>query len=291
MTTVNTILLCSDLDRTILPNGPQPQSTKALQILKKLAAQEEITLAYVSGRSEKLLREAIDKFSIPVPDYAIGDVGTTIYEPEKNWRPWEDWAKEIARDWAGKGREDLQQLIADIDALELQEEDKQNTFKLSYYTDASLDFQRLKTTISEQLNKAQVRAGIICSIDEEKDTGLVDILPERATKMHAIRFLMKKKGYPEDRTVFAGDSGNDLPALTSGLNAVLVKNGRDDVREEAVNTMKEQGMLDKLYLARGDFLGMNGNYCAGVLEGLAHFLPETKRWMEIEIESTDVKVK
>jgi hypothetical protein len=24
-------------------------------------------------------------------------------------------------------------------------------------------------------------------------------------------------------------------------------------------------------LARGDFLGMNGNYSAGILEGIAHF--------------------
>ncbi|HEX23221.1 MAG TPA: haloacid dehalogenase, partial [Chromatiales bacterium] len=29
-----------------------------------------------------------------------------------------------------------------------------------------------------------------------------------------------------------------------------------------------------------DFLGMNGNYAAGVLEGLVHFHPETPHWFK-----------
>jgi hypothetical protein len=90
---------------------------------------------------------------------------------------------------------------------------------------------------------------------------------------------MNKKGFSEKHTVFAGDSGNDLPALTSGLQAVLVKNAADYVRHEAREMVTENGFEDMLYFARGGFLGMNGNYCAGVLEGLAHFLPKTKEWM------------
>jgi hypothetical protein len=48
--------------------------------------------------------------------------------------------------------------------------------------------------------------------------------------------------------------------------------------------VSEKGLGDTLYCARGGFLGMNGNYCAGVLEGLAHYIPETREWMaECEI--------
>lgn len=276
---MNDILICSDLDRTILPNGKEPQSPEALQIFKRFAARGEVTLAYVSGRSEILLKNAVEEFGIPLPDYAIGDVGTTIYEPSNGWQHWEDWTEEIARDWQGKTSDDLRKLLADLNILELQEEDKQNSFKLSYYTKASADSVKLKQEIHQRLAPANVRTSVIWSIDEEKDVGLVDILPERATKVHAIRFLMKKRGFAQERCVFAGDSGNDLPALTSGLNAVLVKNGRDDVRTEAVETMKKKQMRACLYLAQGDFMGMNGNYCAGVLEGIAHFLPETLSWM------------
>jgi len=50
--------------------------------------------------------------------------------------------------------------------------------------------------------------------------------------------------------------------------------------EEAVRLARAAGTLETLYLARGDFLGMNGNYAAGILEGCVHFFPETKAWIE-----------
>jgi hypothetical protein len=87
-------------------------------------------------------------------------------------------------------------------------------------------------------------------------------------------------GVDEKRLVYAGDSGNDLPVLTSGLQAVLVANAIPEVREQALNEVRKRGCPEKLYLAHGGFLGMNGNYAAGILEGLAHFLPETRNWME-----------
>lgn len=46
-------------------------------------------------------------------------------------------------------------------------------------------------------------------------------------------------------TVLAGDSGNDLPALTSGLQAVLVHNARADACEEALSVLKARGMAKR----------------------------------------------
>ncbi len=42
--------------------------------------------------------------------------------------------------------------------------------------------------------------------------------------------------------------------------------------------LSHKQMTDCLYLAQGDFFGMNGNYTSGVLEGLVRFFPETERW-------------
>ncbi len=273
------ILICSDLDRTILPNGSQPESVQALPILHRLAERAEVTLVYVSGRNKSLLQAAINEYGIPMPDYAIGDVGTTLYTPAENWQPWQDWAIEISRDWNGKSSTELADLFTDLTALQLQEEEKQNSFKLSYYTDADVEIAPLRQEMEKRLAAAGVRAALIWSIDEEKACGLLDILPQQATKLHAIRFLMQKHDFSHEQTVFAGDSGNDLPALTSGLNAILVKNAPEDVKTEAVQTITKKGLRQNLYLAKGDFLGMNGNYCAGVLEGIAHFLPRTAAWM------------
>ena len=272
-------LLCSDLDRTLLPNGPQPESPEARRLLQRLAERPELTLAYVSGRHQALLMQAIEEYDLPLPDYAIGDVGTTIYAIEDgHWRPWDSWYEEIAPDWRGKTREDLQAQFADIDLLHLQEVEKQNDFKLSYYAPADTERDSLLSQMRQRLDAEDIRASLIWSIDEATDTGLLDVLPEHATKLHAIKFLMKHKGFTPEQTVFAGDSGNDLPALTSGLQAVLVKHARDDVRDEALQQVQAAGHSDCLYLAQGGLLGMNGNYSAGVLEGLVHFLPHTLAW-------------
>ena len=274
------ILLCSDLDRTLIPNGVQPESPQARKRLKKIAAHESLTLVYVSGRHKALLTEAIEEFGLPTPDYAIGDVGTTIYEIQgQQWQPWKAWHDEIAPDWQGYSHEGVVKLFEDMDDLRLQEPEKQNTFKVSYYAPEELDHQKLIKEMQQRLALEGIRASLIWSIDEVEHIGLLDILPEQATKLHAIRFLMKKKGFDDEHTVFAGDSGNDLPVLTSGMQAVLVRNATDSVRESALNILKQSNQQEKLYQARGEFLGMNGNYAAGVLEGLAYFIPETKDWM------------
>ncbi len=275
-------LVCSDLDRTILPNGAQPESPQARPKLHQLTSRSQVMLAYVSGRHEALLREAITQYRIPLPGYAIGDVGTTIYEVRgDHWRLWEEWSEAIAPDWNGAQHPDLVVQFYDLTELRLQESDKQNIFKLSYYTAPDLDHEALIAEMNARLVKLHVKASLIWSVDEAANLGLLDVLPESATKLHAVQFLRERKGFTLEQTVFAGDSGNDLPVVTSGaLQSILVKNAHVDVVNTAKQALQEKGASEKLYVAQGGFLQMNGNYSAGVLEGVAHFLPQTKSWLE-----------
>lgn len=277
---MNKILLCCDLDRTLLPNGEQQESPEARPLLRRLGQCPQLALAYVSGRDRSLLLDAIHAYDLPVPDYAIGDVGTTLYRIEHGqWEPWHAWEDQIRPDWADHTGDALAAVLQGLDRLRPQEPEKQNTFKLSYYAPYDSDRDALLAEVEARLQALGVRASLIWSIDEPRGLGLLDVLPASATKYHAIRFLMKQEGFAESRTVFAGDSGNDLPVLTSGLQSVLVRNASPAVREEALAQVRARGLADRLYIARGGFLGMNGHYAAGVLEGLAHFLPETQHWM------------
>jgi HAD superfamily hydrolase (TIGR01484 family) len=270
------ILLGCDLDRTIIPNGIQKESPLARPLLRRLAQCPNIYLAYVSGRDQKLILDAIEEFYLPVPDYAIGDVGTTLYRIiNGNWRLSDDWSAEIDQDWKSLDREELTLLLGNIIEIQLQEPERQSRHKLSYYTDQNIDYQALVINIRGRLAKPGVRVSIIWSVDEIDKIGLLDIIPARANKLHAIRFLMQQEQFPEKHTVVAGDSGNDLDILTSGLQAILVKNAAGDVRKQALDALSRKCMTNRLYLPRGNFLGMNGNYAAGVLEGLIHFIPET----------------
>lgn len=222
--------------------------------------------------------DAIKEFAIPVPDFAIGDVGTTLYRVTNGkWEMTASWSRHIGKDWKGLVGHDLTGLLDDFDEIRLQEPEKQNQYKLSYYADRTVNHYRLVDKIRRRLQAKGINAGIIWSVDEPNELGLIDILPEHATKLHAIKFLLQTQGIHKQRAVFAGDSGNDLDALTSNLQAILVKNASKNVRKEAMKILSHKQMTDRLYLARGDFFGMNGNYTSGVLEGLVRFFPETEQ--------------
>jgi hydroxymethylpyrimidine pyrophosphatase-like HAD family hydrolase len=123
-------------------------------------------------------------------------------------------------------------------------------------------------------------SSLIYSVDEASSVGLLDILPAHATKLQAVKFLMRHKGFDYANTVFAGDSGNDLPVLASAIHSVLVANADSEVVEQAKTQALQQGTMAAVYMAQGGFLGMNGNYSAGILEGVAHYHPDTRLWME-----------
>jgi sucrose-6F-phosphate phosphohydrolase len=273
------ILICTDLDRTLLPNGNQPESRGARERFAHLVARPNVALAYVSGRHRELVMEAIAEYQIPLPDFVIGDVGTSIYSiNDTQWLIWQSWLDEIAPDWSGLRREDLHALLDQLDPLRLQPPAKQNRFKLSYYTPPDINADQLLDEIARRLQAHHINASLIWSVDETVPVGLIDVLPQRATKLHAVRFLINQAGFEIEHTVFAGDSGNDLPVLASPVHSVLVANATPEVRKEAVALATKQNTLDTLYLAKGGFRGMNGNYSAGILEGLARFIPVTATW-------------
>jgi len=277
------ILLCCDLDRTLIPNGAEPESELARPRLRALCSRPEVHLVFVTGRDLQMALDAIIEWSLPVPEFIIGDVGTTIYARRNgnDWQHWDAWTAEIAPDWNGLYHNDLAALFDDITALEKQEVAKQGTFKLSYYVDLSLNREVLLAELQHRLWANGVNASLIWSVDEEANIGLLDILPARATKLHAIEFLMSVQHYDIEHTLFCGDSGNDLMVLVSPIHAVLVKNAHPEVKEEAQRLVAAAGLEKTLYIAQGGFLGMNGNYSAGVLEGVAHYLPVTLKWMQL----------
>ena len=189
------------------------------------------------------------------------------------WQHDRDWDTLLGREWY-QVNNSLAGLLLDLPGLEMQEEEKQTRFKLSYYVDGDVDRQRLARSINSILARQGIRASLIWSHDEVADQELLDILPAGADKYQALQFLRRQLGYRLDEMLFSGDSGNDLEVLTSEIPAVLVANARLEVAEKARMMAAVAGNGASLYLARGGFRGMNGCYSAGILEGAAHYYPE-----------------
>lgn len=270
------LLLCTDLDRTLIPNGDQPESPQARERFNNLVRCPHITLAFVTGRHRELVELAMGEYGLPVPDYVIADAGSSIYQIEAGaWASWIYWEREITRGWSVATHAQIRSLFGDLSPLQLQEPEKQGLFKLSYYLPLQFQQELLEQELSARLEASGIAATLVWSRDEMAAVGLLDVLPEAATKLHAIEFLMQRLGFGLDNTIFAGDSGNDLSVLAGPIKAILVANASDEVRQTAMREATAGTQVDALYLAQGGFDGMNGNYSAGILEGVAHYMPQT----------------
>jgi sucrose-6F-phosphate phosphohydrolase len=276
------LLLCTDLDRTLLPNGDQPESPEAREYFRRLVTRSEVTLAYVTGRHQQLVEQAIRDYQLPEPNFVIADVGSTVYELQAgSWTRWVKWEDVISTDWLGNTHLQLSRMLDGFSQLDLQENEKQNTHKLSYYTSENIDQQGLFEMLHERFNFHGVKTNLIWSLDDNAGTGLLDILPASAGKRKAIEFLMGQCGFTIENTVFSGDSGNDLEVLVSPIPATLVANASRDVKRMAQRQADIAGYSNALYLAQGGYLDMNGHYSAGILEGVVHYMPVANDWLSI----------
>lgn len=268
-------LLCTDLDRTLIPNGFSAELPDARQEFANLISRYGVRLAYVSGRDRQRVHQVIRDYGLPVPDYVIADVGSSIYACRREkWIVMADWHQQIKQDWAEQSAMEIYRWFADMPALALQETDKQGRFKLSFYVSLAIDYDALKQQLLTVAAEHQLAVNLIYSVDGEKKTGLLDILPASANKLTAIRYLMNRLGLQDNEVLFAGDSGNDLEVLSSELPAVLVANAQEPVRQQALRMAEAAGHRDQLYLAHG--VTGNGHYADGIIEGIHFYFPELK---------------
>jgi hypothetical protein len=280
--TASRLVLCTDLDRTVIPNGTAPEHPEARACFNRFCHLPDVKLVYVSGRHLNLVEDAIYTWKLPLPDYVITDVGTRIYQlAEGQTRELEAWPQQIDQDWRGHSHDDLKMMLQNVPGLQLQEDSKQNRHKLSFYLPLGCDSAAVIAEMQQRLQQAEVAASIVWSVDDLEHTGLIDVLPRQANKLQAILFLQQLLGCSDDEMLFAGDSGNDLVVLASNLPTVLVQNASDEVRQAARDAVQAGGHPQTLYLAQGDSpFGMDGNYSAGVLEGVWHFAPQLRELLE-----------
>ena len=272
---IQPLLICTDLDRTLIPNGEQPESPEARSLFRQLVSNPQITLAYVTGRDKMLVQDAIAEYKLPIPNFVIADVGSTIYEIKNNqWLRLTDWDEQISVDWQHKTQPDLVSFFVDCDQIKLQEITKQGLHKLSYYVSLEAELEPIIIIIRSKLETEKIQANIIWSIDEKAQIGLLDILPISANKYHAITYLMKTQNFTLDNTIFSGDSGNDLDVLMSPIKSILVANAHLEVKETIQSEIEQTGLKDSIYIAQGQSSKLNGNYSAGILEGIFHYFPD-----------------
>ncbi|MEA1948311.1 MAG: HAD-IIB family hydrolase [Thermodesulfobacteriota bacterium] len=201
--------LITDIDDTLI-SKKNDHLRELLDLLKE--NHKYIGFGVATGRNVKSAVEFLKHHGVHHPDVIISSVGTEIYY-SKFLHYGKGWESHISSQW---NREKIVTLLKDFDFLEYQEDSNQTSFKISYNMPPAKD--RL-TMIHDLLLKNRCRYNMIYS--QQK---YLDILPYRASKGKAIRYLSYKWDIPLKDFLVCGDSGNDEEMLRGDPLAVVVGN-------------------------------------------------------------------
>jgi sucrose-6F-phosphate phosphohydrolase len=269
MTEENLRILATDLDRTLLPNGSWEADNGAIELFNELTEKEDITVVYVTGRNLELTENAIKEYGVRYPNILCSDVGSLIRRYENgNWKLDKGWIEHVKNKSPRWNELAIRDTVKGIEGIREQEPEHQNQFKQSYYVEHDKKDQILNKIVD--LIKGKYDEVIVYSFDSQDGKGLIDFLPDSATKQTSLEYIAEEMGVEKSEVVFCGDSGNDIFPLTAGFSGVLVKNADDQLVKKVLNAMEENSEL-KVYFAKGDFQGLNGNYTSGVIEGAYHY--------------------
>jgi sucrose-phosphate synthase len=234
-------MLVSDIDNTLLGDD------EALgRLSEELAARgDDLVFAVATGRTAESAVEVLAEHDVPPPDVVISAVGSELAYGFSNLIADSGWYRHIDHDWDAEA---VRELLDGTPGLELQEETEQRNYKVSFYADETAPSPR---RIRNLLRKEGLRAKVIASHGR-----FLDVLPERAGKGEAVRYLVGRWGMSLDAVITAGDSGNDLDMLRLSCPGIVVGNGARELRSLRGRS--------NIYFAEAD-------HAAGIREGLRFF--------------------
>jgi sucrose-phosphate synthase len=233
--------IVANIDNTLI-GGSNTHLSEFLTLLQK--NREHIGFGLATGRTIESATQFLKKQHVPLPDVLITAVGAEIYYG-KNLHHGRGWETHISAKW---NRDKIVDLLKELAFVKYQPAEAQRPFKISYEIKPGKD--RL-AMIHERLLRNRCRYNLIYSEDR-----YLDILPYRASKGKAIRYLSYKWEIPLGNFLVCGDSGNDEEMLRGEPLGVVVGNYSPE--------------LKKLSGIRGIYFAKQ-KYSGGMLEGIERY--------------------
>ncbi|MDO9376278.1 MAG: HAD-IIB family hydrolase [Ferruginibacter sp.] len=239
------LFIISDLDGTLVEGN----DSEGLKELKQWISRSKgkVIFGIASGRNRYITEQAFARYDLPTPDILICSAGSEIYYTNKFF-PDKGWDSHIDYQWK---RDELQAALAEFPGMRLQEEAAQWRFKLSYYVDDSFNEDSM-ANLYKFLDDKKLRARVLLT-----ENRYLDLLPFRASKGSAVRYLSYKWKIPLDRFITAGNSGNDEDMLKGKANGIVVANYSPELE-----TLRKHKLI---YFTKNAL-------AKGVLEGVQHHI-------------------
>jgi sucrose-phosphate synthase len=232
----------TDLDQNLLGDPASlPHFLRVIQDNRKCA-----TFGIATGRRLDSALKVMKKHGIPEPDILITSGGTEIYYAPKLTAD-EPWQRHIDHHWTPRV---VHRVLDELPGLQLQPKSQQSRFKISYYIDPrkapSLD------EINSLLHQEEQSVNVILSFGQ-----FLDVLPIRASKGLALRYVAARWHIPLEQILVAGGSGADEDMMRGNTLGVVVANRH----HEELSQLLDAG---RIYFARQP-------YALGILEALEHY--------------------
>ena len=235
-------LIVTDIDNTLL--GDDNYTKDFSELLKN--KHEKVRFAVATGRTVDSALDVLRENNIPHPDVIISSVGSEIYyNQEGKLIPATGWRAHISFQW---DRARIKNLLSKYKFLSYQEEETQRDFKVSYYTEENEEH---IATVKEALIENRIKANVIFSHGQ-----FLDIIPFRASKGKAIRYLAYRWNILYENILVAGDSGNDEEMLKGDLLGVVVGNYSKELEELKGSK--------RIYFS-------DVQYAGGIIDGIKHY--------------------
>ncbi|MCG8566771.1 MAG: HAD hydrolase family protein, partial [Desulfobacterales bacterium] len=234
-------MLITDIDNTLL--GGQPEALREFMAFVRDQG-NHMGFGVATGRSLDSAREILKIHDIKTPDIIISDVGSRIdYGFSKNQDP--GWESHIRKNWKP---EMIRKRLEQVPFIRPQAHGAQGPYKLSYYMEPGKD---RMAKLHHLLTQSRFQYSLIYSHER-----YLDILPYRASKGKAIRYLSYKWEIPLSHFLVCGDSGNDAEMLKGDPLGVVVSNYSPE--------------LAPLKNAKRIFFASQP-YTQGIMEGVDHY--------------------
>ena len=238
--TVDRMLVC-DIDGTLL--GDRLGLNQLLNEIR--SSRHPVGFGVATGRNINSTLEVLDEWKLPIPDVMITCVGSEIYYGEQITKD-KTWSRQIDYRWDPIA---LRQIMKRFKGLKLQSRDSQRPYKISY----DVDPKKMPSVreIVHALRLQNLHAKVIYS-----HQAYLDLLPIRASKGLAMRYLGMKWGLAPERFLVAGDSGNDEEMLCGDTLGVVVGNYSPE--------------LDRLR-GRSRIFFSDNEYANGIVDGMNYY--------------------
>jgi len=232
----------TDLDQNLLGD---PASLKRLIELIR-ANKKCATFGIATGRRLDSALPMMKRNSIPQPDILISSLGTEIHYAPNLTRD-TAWSDHIDHLWNPKA---IRKLLQDIAGLKRQPKTEQSKYKISYFIDPK------NAPDANEINHLLMRHDQSVNVIQSFGQYL-DIIPIRASKGYALRWVNEQWDIPLENTLTAGGSGSDEDMMRGNTLAVVVANRH-------LEELSELADVDRIYFA-------NQPYAAGIIEALAYY--------------------